>query len=114
MFDWEQFIALHAMQGNRASSLGEGYVSCDFSSCGRNLDYILELQQGWPFETPLFSANSGLLCSYNVHLRNLNYAWQDYIDHCGGEVGDQESHSSFQRDLGIPFNFQEESGLVTF
>ena len=27
MFDWENAIALHAMQGNRASSLGEGEVS---------------------------------------------------------------------------------------
>ena len=27
MFDWENAIALHAMQGNRASSGGEGEVS---------------------------------------------------------------------------------------
>ena len=26
LFDWEQGIALHAMQGNRASSLSEGEV----------------------------------------------------------------------------------------
>ena len=31
-----------------------------------------------------------------------------------GDVGDQASLSSFQKDLGIPINFQEESGLVTF
>ena len=31
------------MQGNQASSPGEGYVSWDFSSCGRNVGYILEL-----------------------------------------------------------------------
>ena len=31
-----------------------------------------------------------------------------------GEVGDHASLSSFQKDLGIPINFQEESGLVTF
>ena len=43
MFDWEFGIALHAMQGNRTSSPGEGDVSFDFSSCGRNLGYILEL-----------------------------------------------------------------------
>ena len=29
-------------------------------------------------------------------------------------MGDQVSLSSFQNDLGIPINFQEESGLVTF
>ena len=44
----------------------------DFSSCDRNLWYILELQQGWPFETPLCSAKSGLLSSYDGHLRNLS------------------------------------------
>ena len=72
MFDWEYGIALHAMQGNRASLLSEGDVSYDFSSCGRNLGYIRELQREWPFKTPLCSAKSGFLCSYEGHLRNLN------------------------------------------
>ena len=44
MFDWEKPIALHAMPGNRASSRGEGEVSWVFSSCGRHVGYILELQ----------------------------------------------------------------------
>ena len=44
-FDWEQGIALHAMQGNRASSLSKGIVSWFFSSCGGNLGYIHELRQ---------------------------------------------------------------------
>ena len=70
--DSELWIALHPMQGNQASSPGEGYMSWDFSSCGSNLGYILELQRGWPFETPLSSAKSGLLPSYDGHLRNLN------------------------------------------
>ena len=34
MFDWEKSIALDTMQGNRASSRGEGDVSWVFSSCG--------------------------------------------------------------------------------
>ena len=55
MFDWEHGIALHPMQGILASSPAEGDVSWDFSSCSRNLGYILELQRGWPFETPLGS-----------------------------------------------------------
>ena len=63
MFDWEYGISLHTMQGNRDSSPGEGDVSWDFSSCGRNLGYILELQRGWPFEIPLCSTKSGLLAS---------------------------------------------------
>ena len=72
MFNWEYDTALREMQGNQASSPSEGYVSWDFSSCGRNLGYIPELQQGWPVETPLCSAKLGLLSSYDGHLRNLN------------------------------------------
>ena len=72
VFDCEYGIALHAMQGNLASSRGEGEVSWVFSSSGRNLGYILELLQGWPFKIRVFSAMSGLLSSYDGHLRNLN------------------------------------------
>ena len=72
VFDWEHRTALHAMHGNRASSPGEGDVSWDFSSCGRKLEYIHELQRGWTFETPLSSVKSPLLYSYVIHLRNLN------------------------------------------
>ena len=114
VFDWEYGIALHAMQGHRASSPAEGDVSWDLSSCGRNLGYILELQPGWPFETPLCSAKLVLLSSYDGYLRNLNSPRQDNTDASGGELGDQASLSSFQRDIGIPINFQEESGLGTF
>ena len=72
MFDWEYGIALHAMQGIRASFNCEGDVSYDITSCGRNLGYIRELQRGWPFKTPLCSAKSGHLRSYEGHLTNLN------------------------------------------
>ena len=40
--------------------------------------------------------------------------WQENIDTSGGEVRDQASLSSFHRDIGIPINFQEESGRGTF
>ena len=70
--DSELWIALHPMQGKEASFTSEGYVSWDFSSCGKNLGNILELQRGWPFETPLCSVKSGHLHSYEGHLRNLN------------------------------------------
>ena len=46
VFDWEYGIALHLSQGIGASSPAERDVSWDFSSCGRNLGYILELQRG--------------------------------------------------------------------
>ena len=63
MFDWEHGIALHTMQGIRALHPAAGDVSWDFSSCSRNLGYILELQWAWPFETPLGSEKSGFLSS---------------------------------------------------
>ena len=72
MFDWELRIALNAMQGNGASSLGKGEVSWVFSSCGGNVGYILEIWRGWPFKTSASSAMSGLLSSYDRQLRNLN------------------------------------------
>ena len=55
VFDWEHGIALHSMPGIQASSPAEGDVSWDFSSCGRNLGYILELRRGWPFKTRVYS-----------------------------------------------------------
>ena len=63
MFECEHEIALHTVQGIRASSPTEGDVSWDFSSCSRNMGYILELERAWPFETPLGSAKSGYLSS---------------------------------------------------
>ena len=85
MFDWENAIALHAMQGNRVSSRGEGEVSWVFSSCGRHMVYIFELRRGWPFETRVCSVTSGLLSSYDGHLGKLNYACQENTDASGGE-----------------------------
>ena len=40
MFDCEQGVALKAMHGTQASSLGEGKVSYICSSCDCNLGYI--------------------------------------------------------------------------
>ena len=68
----ENAFALHAMQGNRASSRGEGEVSCVFSSCGRHVGYILELRQGYPFSTGVCLVKSGHLSRYDGHLGKLN------------------------------------------
>ena len=46
MLYWEHGIAEDAVEGNCASSVAEGEVSWIFSSCVRNLEYILEL---WRF-----------------------------------------------------------------
>ena len=61
VFDWKNAISLDTMQGNRASSRGERRVSWVFSSCGRNVGYILELRRGCPFETGVSSVKSGHL-----------------------------------------------------
>ena len=114
MFDWENAIALDTMQGNRASSPREGNVSWVFSSCGRNMGYILELRRGWPIETRVCSAKSGLLSSYDGHLWKLNFAWQENTDASGGEPRGQASLISLHSYIGIPINFHEESGIITF
>ena len=76
--------------------------------------YILELQRGWPFETRVCLAKSGLLSSYDGHVGKFNDAWQENTDTSGGEQGDQASLISWHIYIGIPINFHEESGIVTF
>ena len=114
IFDWEHGNPQHEMQGNRASSCGKWEVSWDFSCCGRHLVYILELRRGWPFETRVCSPKSGLLSSYDGHLRKLNYACQENTDASGGEPEGQASLISWNSYIGIPINFHEVSGIVTF
>ena len=75
---------------------------------------ILELRLGWPFETRVCSAKSGFLSSYDRHLVKLNYAWQENTDASGGEPGGQASLISWHSYIGIPINFHEQSGIVTF
>ena len=57
---------------------------------------------------------SGLLSSYKGQLHNLSEAWKGNTDASRGEVGNQGSLSSCHSDIGIPINFQQESGIVTF
>ena len=84
-----------------------------FLELRRNLGYILKLRRGWLFKTRVCSAKSGLLSSYDGHLRKLNYAWQDNTGAYGGEAGDRGSLSSCKSDIGIQIHFQKESGIVT-
>ena len=76
--------------------------------------YILELRRGWPFETRVCSATLGILSSYDGHLGKLNYAWQENTDASGIERGGQASLISSHCYIGIPINFHEQSGIVTF
>ena len=47
------------------------------------------LQRQWPFKTHVCSVTSGLLSSYEGHLRNLLEAWQGNTDTSRGEAGCQ-------------------------
>ena len=114
VFDLEHGTPQHEMQGNQDSSCGDGEVSWVFSSSGRHLVYILELQREWPFETRVCSAKSGLLSSYDGHHGKLHYAWQENTDASGGEPGGQASLISWHSYIGIPINFHKESGIVIF
>ena len=76
--------------------------------------YILELRRGWPFETRVCSAKSGLLSSYDGHIGKLNEAWHGNADSSAGEPLGQASLISWQSYISIPINFHEESGIVTF
>ena len=78
------------------------------------MGYVLEIREGQPLETFVCSATSGLLSSYDGHLRNLKDAWQDNMDDSGGEAGERVSLSSWNSDTGIPIHFQKESGMITF
>ena len=69
--------------------------------------YILELRQGWPFETRVCSAKSGLLSSYDGHLGKLNYALQENTYASGGESGGEASIIRWHSYVGIPINFPE-------
>ena len=57
---------------------------------------------------------SRLLSNYEGHLRNLLEPWQGNTDASGGKAGDPVYHSICHSDIGIPVNFQEESGIITF
>ena len=76
--------------------------------------YIVELRRRWPFETRVCSAKSGLLSSYDGHLGKLNYNWQGNTHASLGEPGSQAALISWHSYIGIPINFHEESGIVTF
>ena len=85
-----------------------------FLELRQHLVYILELRQGWPFESRVSSAKSVLLSSYDGHLGKLNYAWQEIADASGSEPGGQASLISWHSYISVPINFHEESGIVTF
>ena len=68
MFDGEHGILLQAMQGNQASSHGEGDVSWFSLIFIGNLGYILTKQLAWPVKIRVSSVKSRLLSSCEGHL----------------------------------------------
>ena len=114
VFGVEHRIALHAVQGNRASFCGGEEISWFYSSCSTNLGYILELQCEWIFKTPVSSVMSGLLSCCEGHLGIHHEAWQGNRDTSPGEVGDPVSLSICHRDIRFPISNQEESGKSPF
>ena len=69
---------------------------------------------GMNLQARVCSATSGVLSSYEGHLRYLLEAWQGNTDASRGEARDTVSLYSCHSYIGIPINFQEESGIVTF
>ena len=69
---------------------------------------------GMALQTRFCAATSGLLSSFEGHLGILLEAWQGNRDMSRGEAGDPGSLSSCHSDIGIPIDFQEESGIVCF
>ena len=61
----------------------------------------------------MFSSTSGLLSSCEGHFSIFLKAWHGKRDVSGGERGDPGSHSSCHGDIGIPMNFQVDSGIVS-
>ena len=114
LFDWEQGIALQTMHGYRASSFREWEVWWFFSSCRGKLGYVLELRRGKTLKTFVCSVTSGLISSYDGHLRNLNYAWQYNTDASGVEAGDQLSLYSGTVILGFLSIFKKSQASSTF
>ena len=62
----------------------------------------------------LFSDISGVEFTYEGQLRNLFEAWHVHMDGSRYELGEPGTLSSCQSDIGIPINFQEGSGIITF
>ena len=69
---------------------------------------------GMAIRNSVCSAKSGHLSSYDGHLGKINYAWQENTDTSGSEPGGQASLISWHSYIGIPINYHEESGIVTF
>ena len=85
-----------------------------FSRVAVGTSVCTRVRAGVAIKNFVCSVTSGLLSSYDGHLRNLKYTWQDNTDASGGEAGDRGSLSIWHSDIGTPIHFQKESGIVNF
>ena len=113
VFNGENGIALHAMQGNQASSRFEGEVSWFFSFVAAGTCVHSRVMAGMAIQNSCCSATSGLLSSYEGHIRTLHDAGQCNMNASLCDTGDRGSLSSCHSDIGIPIHFQQESGIIT-
>ena len=113
MFDWEYGIVGMQCRGIEPHLSASG-KSHGFSRGVVGTSVCTRVRAGVAIKSFVCSVTSGLLSSYDGHLRNLKYTWQDNTDASGGEAGDRGSLSIWHSDIGTPIHFQKESGIVTF
>ena len=85
-----------------------------FSRVAAGTRGMFSSSRGVTFKNFFYSVTSGLLSSYDGHLRNLNYVWQDNTDASGGEAGDQGSLSSWNSDMRIPIHSKKSQASSPF
>ena len=72
MFDWEKAIVLHALQGIRASSRGEGLSLVGFLELRQAPGVYSRVTTGMPILNESCLVKSGHFSMYDGHLGKLN------------------------------------------
>ena len=74
LFDWEQGITLHSIQGNRGLIPERAASLIFFLDLWRETGLCIRVMAGVAMKNYVCTLTSGFLSSYDVHLRNINYA----------------------------------------
>ena len=83
MFDWENAISLHAMQGNRASSCGVWESLMGFLELRQEPGLYYRVTAGMSIRNSSLFIEFRNLSRYVGQLRNVNYVWQENSDTSG-------------------------------
>ena len=113
LFDWEQDIAVHAMQGNRASSLSKEEVSWVSRNARWEPRVHSRVTAGVAINNFCFFSDVRTPLWLRWTPQESKLVLENNTDVSGGEAGDKGSLSSWHSDIGIPIHFQEGSGIVT-